>query len=70
MSFIFIFSVDACEQQTKIKEEPREILYLQNGHRVAAEALLCMDSPQEDSKTFLQDILTQHQNKTSKLKTF
>ena len=70
MSFIFIFSVDACEQQTKIKEEPRELLYLHNGHRVAAEALLCMDSPQEDNKTFLQDILTQHQNKTSKLKTF
>ncbi|XP_071127810.1 ETS-related transcription factor Elf-2-like isoform X3 [Mytilus edulis] len=57
--------LDACEQQTKIKEEPRERLYYHNGHHVAAEALLCMDSPHEDNKTFLQDILRQNQKSTS-----
>ena len=59
----FLILVDACEQQTKVKEEPR--LHIQNGHHVAAEALLGMDSPQEENKTFLQDFLRQNQTKTS-----
>lgn len=48
----FIFSVETCEQQTK------------NGRQLAAEALLCMESPSTSSegKTFLQGILQQQQN--------
>lgn len=38
-------SVDACEQQTKC-----------NGRQEAAEALLCMESPTSENKTFLQGI--------------
>ncbi|XP_061185367.1 ETS translocation variant 5-like [Saccostrea echinata] len=38
-------SVDACEQQTK-----------SNGRQEAAEALLCMESPTSENKTFLQGI--------------
>lgn len=63
----FLIPVDACEQQTKVKEEPG--LHIHNGQRVAAEALLGMDSPQEENKTFLQDFLRQNQ-KTSELKTW
>lgn len=51
----FLFSVETCEQQQK------------NGRQLAAEALLCMESPStsSESKTFLQGILQQqHTNGT------
>ena len=51
-SLFCVFSVDACEQQTK------------NGRQMAAEALLSMESPGDssESKTFLQGILQQTHN--------
>lgn len=43
--FLFFVAVDACEQQTK-----------SNVRQEAAEALLCMESPTSENKTFLQGI--------------
>lgn len=43
--FFFFVAVDACEQQTK-----------SNVRQEAAEALLCMESPTSENKTFLQGI--------------
>jgi len=50
--FFCLFSVETCEQQTR------------HGRQLAAEALLCMESPSTSSegKTFLQGILQQQQN--------
>jgi hypothetical protein len=53
-----VFTVETCEQQQK------------NGRQLAAEALLCMESPStsSESKTFLQGIL--HQQTNGKIRRF
>lgn len=54
---IYIFVVDACEQQQK------------HGRQMAAEALLSMESPStnSESKTFLQGILHLQQQQLQEL---